>query len=1020
MSGEERQNQYRTMKLQAMVLDDQIAGRDAVRNWVFDYQNLDEFRSPEQEPLGNNINRKERGVWLRWILPESLRSEQEEGRFPTIPNRFLITRVSGKTGSVHSVVLETDCPLSENMDDETYDKILPYTTVYMIGEKDKEMLCTSTDPYRNKGYFRKMQGRDGYYVNLGVPFAAEDWEERDNGEPFLTACAPGNPDFTGYIRFHSNILAYFDDLSDCAEDCFHYSVIGWYSSGENSHCYYSGQVFSVKWRKEGYPISDDQDPYGDVLHQIRRTGKINVAMGENSQDAFRSWMLTKIIHGKAISEEEENVLQWVLAAFLSGDVGKFKGEDGGWQLKDQLQKDRFEAYYGGTEETKELDKEIEILHSLQEELQTVWWKKGYLDCYTKLATPDIMEILKRELDDQSSESLLTRVAQHSAKVRALCEKYKDRQDYEKARQQGRYWKGRNPYLLVSGVETPEDMDESEEKVRSGEDLCRDEAQEPKVKGTLPDGVTQLYQEAFFIISCVYPDESSHSNGPTKGTLPDYPMEPWHQPWKPAFMEWRICYEDLDAFQFDGFEYEPPSPGKEDPERQSGYTGRVALDAHKKQAFLEQLGYMDTLLSEQQLKEIRETVGQWKLLGQEMSGFMEQMGQRDCRAFIQPEDRMMSELLGYTSEDMTFFERTGSGVEGIPCIKNNVIPEYRFLRKGKGYLKDLILYDAFGRTLEVISSGEQQGIHSSDRFPVIGTRENHAFMMRPSLLQPCRLKTDLETAGETVFLGFVIPNYLTHSLLVYDSQGQELGELLVVVAEQKERRVYFQQKTAQVEDELILPFVDAMQEKTEEEFYLFLDAMESSFWTMEAAGNDRDQRRALLAGRPLAISKLHICLERYGLPKKDCGWKGGGETQYANQVFPVRIGNPSMREDGLTGYFQEGDFSVFYSTARPELENKFVKEIGREDVPYPMVGFQEENPQLLWIFYDPLLAVHIYTGILPVKRIRQDRETVLKILKEMTISLRVGPGAEREEDGNIVIREGTVVLKESENGGEENE
>lgn len=1014
-------NQYRTMKLQAMVLDNQIAGRDAIRNWIFDYQNLEEFRSPEQEPLGNNINRKERGIWLRWILPASLRSERPDGGFPTIPNRFLITRVSLKTGGVHSVILETDCPLSEHMEEDTYNKILPYTTVFLLSEKEKEMLSASPDSYRNTGYFRKMQDRNGYYANLGVPFPAENWEERDGGRPFMSSCAPGNPDFTGYIRFHSNILAYFDNLADCAEDIFHYSVIGWYSSGENSHCFYSGQLFSVKWQKEGYPISDDHDPYGDELQKIRRAGKINVAIGENSQDAFRKWMVTKILHGKEVSPEEEHALHWVLASFLSGDVGKFKGEDGGWRIREQLQKERFDASYGGTEETEELDKAIEILHSLQEELQTIWWKKGYLNSYQKFADPDIMKKLERELDAQSPDSLLMQTARQLMKVKALYAKYENGQDYENARQQGRYWKGKNPYLLISGVEEPEDMDNGEEQVRSDADLCMDEIPEPKVRGTLPEGVIHLYQEAFFIIAHVYSGRTGSGNTPAQGTLPDYPIETWRQSWKPAFMEWRICYEDMENFLFNGFEYELPYLGNEDLGRQSGYTGRAVLNAHKKQLFLEQLEYMDSLLQEEQLKEIRETVKKWKLSGQEMSGFMEQMGQRDCRAFIHPADCTMKELLGYTSDNQPFFKQTGGGAESIPCIKNNIIPKYRFLRAGKGYLKDLILYDAFGRTLEVISSGAQQGIHSSDRFPLIGAGENHAFPLRPALLQPCRLRTDFAGKEEASFLGFVIPCYLTHSLLVYGGQGEELGELFVVVTNQRKKKVYFRQETARIEEEAVLSFVDAMEKKTEEEFYLFLDAIEASFWTMEAAGNDRDQRRALLAGRPLAISNVRIYLERCGLPRKDYGWRGGAETPYARQVFPVRLGNPFMREDGLTGYFPEGDFSVFYSTAKPELENEFVKEIGKEGSPYVTAGFQKEEAPALWLFYDPLLPVHIYTGILPVKRIQQNKEAVLKILKKMTVPLRIGPVVEKEESGNMYIREGNLILQEeSENRGDEHE
>lgn len=1008
-----------SMKTEAVVIDDFIGKRDVFRNWAFDYRRMENYLSPEQDFLGNNRNMNERGIWLRWILPSNLREEQADGKLPVIPNRYLITRIAESSGEIVSRVLEVDCPLADCMDDEEYSRVLPYTTIYLTGEEIRQSYLNSKDKYRSTAYFQRASELGGYYVNYGVDFPAENWEERDDTLPHLTACAPGNPDFSGYVRFHSNMLAFFDPLGGQPADKFHYSVIGWYSGGEKMNEFYSGQIFSIPWKEEGFATHGEEDPYGDELHKIQRTQAINVVLGRNADEAFRTWLNRGFLKQKEMSAEEEKCLEWMLAAFLREKTGIFEEEDGGWNLRESLHQAGFEAVYGGNRQTEEFDREASILHSMQEELQDVWWKYGYLRDLR--GTDDaIAHRYGEELNTDKQNSLLNRTIQQYEKVRDLYPEYKNKIKEDKIRPQGRFWKPANPYLLISGLEEPGDMTRTNVSARNEDELFLRETQLPDTKGELPHGVKLLFREALSILRHIYLQKKDKTS---VEKLPDYPVEPWHQPWKPAFIEWRLCYEDMDNFKFQGFEYRADELGKEHPERQEGFGGRVALDGHKKQQFIKQLDKLRERTGSEKLREKIEAVKDWKLLGQELVNVTEQMTQRDYRAFrrpngalIQGTDYTLDEIMGYTSEDPEFLEAIGGGLDSIPYVRANRIPQYHHLQKGKIYLKDLILYDAFGRVLNLVSSGEGQGIHSAENFPLIvpeqlrGTvqEQSNGFLMKPALLQASRIHE------EHCIYGFLVVNYLTHGLLVFTADGKAFGELILIDTGKAKRESCFFAKSGEAEYALqreqfpeLTKYVDAMTGRKEDEFSQFIDDLEASFWTMRAAGGRKEERRALVAGRPLAFGKLAFFIEQRGLARKDKSWEGGGEKKYETMKFPMKLGCREKRSDGLAGFFRDDRFSDFFSITGEEV--------------YLEAGCRKELAASSYVLFDPLLAIHIYSGILPVKQIWQNEKVILDIYSKMELNFRVGPIHRIAADDEMVtVQEGYLFCRQTDGESETRE
>lgn len=1011
------ENQYKALQVEALVVDDTVAGRDSFRRWKFDYRRMEDYLSPEPVPFGNNQNVKERGIWLRWVLPRELRTQQENGSFPLIPNRYLIERFGKKTGERKIWILECDCPLSDALGDEQYERVMPYTAQYLVEEAVVRSMKASGDPYRESVYARPAQSGSGWYVNLGVPFEGEEWEERGESLPFLTACPPGNPDFSGYVHHNCGVLSFFDNLRGHKEDCFHYSVIGWHSNGGQD--YYSGQVFSVLWRQEGWFYKDGEDPYHDELGKETRNGKINVAIGENGAEAFRAWFVRMFLMGKNDSAEEENHLEWLLCALMEGKENAFTEEDGGLKLREQLHRGRFEEQYGGTRDTADLDKEIEILHSLQKNLQTVWWKRGYVSKFKNGVNGKRKEDYDAYFNIEDKDSLLSRTAAQYEKVKKLWERRREQPDNKAL---GRYWKPADPYLIIYGIKEPLDTEELGQGRGDADLYTGMEESVPRIKGELPEGVKKLYQE-----TCAFIAEYDNGQIPEKAH-PGYPIEAWHQPWRPAFMEWRVGYEELDGFWFDGFDYTIDLMGRPDRIREGSFGGRITLDSGRREQFAKLLESLEEQVGDKVLQEAAASVKGWDLMGQSLSGFTEQMAQRDTRAFVRPSGEavpgtgyLLTEIMGYEDADAGFYERVGGAVESVPCVQDNIIPKFRIAQGGRGSLRDLVLYDAFGRELVLVASQDESGCYSSDNFPLIVSGEmrgiseetHHGFLIKPALLQESRLSVSLVGEQKGKFLCFLVLDYLGHSLLVFSPEGEALGELVPLASECGERKVAFfcfpntgyEEERIKKDYPLLWNFIEVQVSRSVQAFEEMLDKIDSTFWMMEAAGANKEERLALLRGRPLALSQMPVYIERYGLERADAGWSGGGEEKFRGIQFPFRIGEASMRCDGVVGYFENEAFQDFHSSY----------EKGR----YLKTGFDKETAATPYVLYDPLLSIHIYTGILPVKRISCEKKEVLEMLGKIKVQFPVGPVARKEEQGGrVTVREGYLTFEsreESETG-----
>lgn len=1031
------------MGVEALLVDDVIQKRDAFRNWKYNYFALNEFATPEAAAFGGQMEGKEKGIYMRFILPRSLRTKTEQGDFPLIPNRFLITRLAeseqdGKTSETFWV-LEGDCPNSRKMKDQAgtpqwVKKSAACASEYLIPEAVAEAWKKTKDPYRMDPILTKAsKGTGGYSVRLGLRFPAEEWEEKAPDVMFLRSCAPGNPMFSGYTGHNSNILSVYDDLEGVGDGKISYLVVGWYSDPSVGR-YYGGQVRGIPWRLSGTGAGE----YEDQLKGVAEHGNIRTAVGESPQDALRACLGKH--YGKSMGQEELTELEWEVAAIQQHQKDMLARPGGIRELSDTIYKEGFESAGGGTryrivsgqetdpvlteaeekllEQLNGFEKDLEKLQSMRQRCMELWWKRGRLKSLDDESISVKWEDFNEALDYGKPESLLRRTADLYERLRLLYhdmpvegkydgdeaniinyQRYGEEHGVEKghllqAIPNPRYWRSRNPYLLIKGVEMPKDMEtgyEAEFIVPAGADRIP----------SLPGWSQRLPEDAVLLYGTL---EKEYEEGPCNR---------WFQPWQPMFAEWRIGYEPheqwengLTEWQFQGSTYLPDF--KTALKENKYYGGISMLDSGQNRVGME--CFKDDEASEDEdakLQMVKAEILSWKLLSQEFTNLNDMMAQRDYRVFRRPCRTQvegcpfsLEEILGFEDSEAAFFHKAGGTVNCVPYIRGELVPEFHVFRCGVGHVSDLMLYDAFGRTLNIISSEPRSGLSLDENYQLIVPRSMkvlneevpNRFLLRPALLQYGRLVIRFfKQQRKNPVEGFLILNYLGNSLLVYQPDGILAGELALRVDQTGNPKTCFLpvpgskvREPGDLPEELegLKRFLEGMVDigKDAGAFEKFLSLLDRSLWTMDSPGGEKDSV-SVMAGRALALVNTELFVEPKGDFRRDIGWSDRGADMklpeiYAKGTTPVRLGETQIRRDGVAGFFEEGDYSRFHSVLHEE--------------DYVSVPFGEERRVAVTLLMDPYGTVHGYSGLFPPKEIDLPRRYTEEALKRMEAMFRVGP------------------------------
>lgn len=539
-------------------------------------------------------------------------------------------------------------------------------------------------------------------------------------------------------------------------------------------------------------------------------------------------------------------------------------------------------------------------------------------------------------------------------------------------------------------------------------------------------------------------------GTYQGTLPAVGLEPWAQPWNPMFMEWTGIYTHIPFntgetkwWSFDGTDYHY-TPGTGAPPTDSRQVSGISLlSPHASFVFGSQLDkFVSTYGTATELAQIDQWVEKtynWQFLAQELTGLQPSLALRDPRAFRRPAatdlagSLPLAALTGYgdgvVPPSLELPDSSLGQVNSVPFFPNGPALTFHGTRQGELYFRDIWLYDKFGRVLYAIASTGQSGLFDYTNFPLLvddalrGANRlpsgvASTMQLPPRLLQNARLDFRLldghddtkvygSDAGAVPISGWVLPNHLDNSLLVYAPDGAALGEFRLLVGADGTKTAQWQpppHKDLTMADVLAAaPHLQAMltspQIQQESGFTAFLAAIDETLWTTDPFGSRVDQNLSVLVGRPLALLRARLQFQLEGDPVNDTSWAATfnqTSPEFLNIPFSIRLGDQATRTDGLIGYFAETDYSVFNSVANPQEVSgqNYVQPIGplgqSGGSNYLQLGFAPDTFLYATLLADPRGAVHATTGILPVKQLDIPQQFVDAALANLEISFRMGP------------------------------
>ncbi|NEO89978.1 MAG: LamG domain-containing protein [Moorea sp. SIO3G5] len=398
---------------------------------------------------------------------------------------------------------------------------------------------------------------------------------------------------------------------------------------------------------------------------------------------------------------------------------------------------------------------------------------------------------------------------------------------------------------------------------------------------------------------------------------------------------------------------------------------------------------------------------------------------------------IADPLGF-SDYQSFSEQVKNYVGQESRIAPVALSNFSPIRCGSMSLLELRVIDSFGQVNTDINVEEfltPEKLTPTGQFVAVDGRDRMYLPTR--FVQPTRVNVSWLSAsnGEvemnthpatSPICGWLLPNHLDASIMVYDHNGYVLGEISssaiwqsapgndVVVRIEDIENSYLQQ----VLTKLCIVSTDDSTTQNEKQAFTadFISAINASIETIDPENYGQHQDLALLMGKPIAVVRAVVSLETQGEPCIDHSWHSfrkvlpnplsNRRTSPDNQSrdnsnwddirIPVRIGEREQLGDGVLGYWLETDAAElgdsFYTTlASGTLSNKTTEAIKYyDDDPLNLTLSLNDNTQSVTLLMDPKAKVHVTTAIVPRNVIDIPPDQYTPALKTIEVSFLTAP------------------------------
>jgi hypothetical protein len=373
-----------------------------------------------------------------------------------------------------------------------------------------------------------------------------------------------------------------------------------------------------------------------------------------------------------------------------------------------------------------------------------------------------------------------------------------------------------------------------------------------------------------------------------------------------------------------------------------------------------------------------------------------------------------------------------------------LDDFNPIRAGEMRIISLELIDTFGQVRN-LNWDEQiirpEAMKTKQKKKTEQTNQNRV-LLSPRLVQPCRIDfrwldandtnnqvTDAET---TPICGWILPNNLNGSLMIYDNNGVALGSINVNAnwdhapgnkPLEMDNKNPKPPKHPKIPNPHLCKVVAKIIDLGKEFLENFLACLNNALENIDPENFAQHESIALLMGRPIAVVRASVNLELQGLAAINQDWnvfrkemqqnspmENRDKDNFDGVQFPIRIGEFKQFNDGVIGYWKEdaqGEYEgdIFYSQQSDIAESKYIEtqafdpetndEVNpdkskQQDAPLYILQSINSPAQILTMLVDPRCVFHATSGILPSKAINIPPEQYTEALKNIKVTFLTAP------------------------------
>ncbi|MDJ1136251.1 hypothetical protein [Streptomyces iconiensis] len=496
---------------------------------------------------------------------------------------------------------------------------------------------------------------------------------------------------------------------------------------------------------------------------------------------------------------------------------------------------------------------------------------------------------------------------------------------------------------------------------------------------------------------------------------------WKPPWSPLLLEWKgrcapIPYtstEHKPLWSFNGTHYAWNGSGDHAPGTLGGRLSLTPLPGFVASRKTDHIARNRSEDITPAYRRFSDTANRSDMLSQSLQGLNAWFLQRSPMPYYLPSPDNTDETDRAVAQQLTETTPGTSTARTVRLPQPAADPArsgFQPVRAGQIYLEEVTLIDRFGQTASLMLDQTRVYTNSppaSDKVVKDMTSfRSKVVQLPPRLLHPARLCIDAVDPDDDrnlapdvpdiapTLAGWILPNRLDHSLVLYTGTGMPLSEYRHGADPAQAAHLTLPLPAGRTLDsnttlDKVHAFLDGLSTTALEDLITLIDAGLTT-----TSRTDQDTAAlALLAGRPLALLRLRLAIELDG-PPPGPAVPGTTPSDTLTAQWPLRLGAADLTEDGLIGYFLDDHYDQLRTPHPVPAECAVLKHLPADDpdltVPCVASPLPATTGRFVTVLVDPWQKLHAVTDILPTGFYRIPELAVRTGLDALSIPFSTDP------------------------------